>query len=251
MNYFKNVSKKLKFRTFELLKTHKMGYRLPCFVLLLGNLYSGQHQFVIKDASENYDVMMKVSTCEKGQCSGEGIVELLNKKTSKKVQTFTSDNLFFYLNEDQKPTSNIIQLYDEQSPLIFDDFNFDGTEDIAIRNGNEGSYSGPSYDVYVFNITRKQFVLSEELTSLAHDNLGMFNTDPDRKRLITYSKSGCCWHLTTEYSVLSQRGLFKVYELEEDATGGERVKVTRKEFINDKWITSIKEYPIKEYYKEN
>ncbi|GAB0157327.1 hypothetical protein CHRYSEOSP005_26000 [Chryseobacterium sp. Alg-005] len=228
-----------------------MTYPLLCLLLLLGGFYSAQQQFELKNASENYDVKLKVENCSNVECSGRGSIELFNKRTSQKFQTLTSDNLFFYLNEEQKPTANIIQLYDEQSPLIFEDFNFDGPEDVAIRNGNESGYSGPSYDVYVFNITRKQFVLSEELTALAHDNLGMFNTDPERKRLITYSKSGCCWHLTTEYTVLPQRGLFKVYELEEDATGGEKVKVTKKEFINDQWITNIKEYPIKEYYKEN
>lgn len=210
-----------------------------------------QHQFQISDGSANYNVKINVETCSKEECEGKATIDLYNKKTSKLFQTLKSDDLNFYLNENQKPTANIIQLYNEQSPLIFDDFNFDGTEDLAIRNGNESGYGGPSYDVYVFNITKKQFVLSEELTGLAHDNLGMFNTDSERKRLITYSKSGCCWHLTTEYSVLPQRGLFKVYELEEDATGGEKVKVTKREFIDDKWITNVKTYPINEYYKEN
>lgn len=210
-----------------------------------------QHQFQISDGSANYNVKINVETCSKEECEGKATIDLYNKKTSKLFQTLKSDNLNFYLNESQKPTVNIIQLYNEQSPLIFEDFNFDGTEDLAVRNGNESGYGGPSYDVYVYNITRKRFVLSKELTALAHENLGMFNTDVERKRLITYSKSGCCWHLTTEYAVLPQRGLFKVYELEEDATGGEKVKVTKKEFINDKWITNIKTYPINEYYKEN
>ncbi|ALR30894.1 hypothetical protein ATE47_10285 [Chryseobacterium sp. IHB B 17019] len=227
-----------------------MNYKLLLSIILVGSLYSAQNQFELKDASQHYDVKINVETCENNECSGKANVELFDKKSSKKLQTLTSDNLNFYLNEDQKPTANIIQLYNEQSPVIFDDFNFDGTEDIAIRNGNESGYGGPSYDVYVFNITKKQFVPSEELTQLAHENLGMFNTDSARKRLITYSKSGCCWHLTTEYTVLPQRGLFKVYELEEDATGGETVKVTKKEFIDDKWTTNIKEYPIDVYYKE-
>jgi len=218
---------------------------------LLGAAVFGQNHFELNDTSNNYNIKIDVQNCENNECSGKASIELFDKKNSKKFQTLTSDNLNFYLNEDQKPTANIIQLYNEQSPLIFDDFNFDGTEDIAIRNGNESGYGGPSYDVYVFNITKKQFVPSEELTTLAHENLGMFNTDSERKRLITYSKSGCCWHLTTEYTVLPQRGLFKVYELEEDATGGETVKVTKKEFIDDKWITNIKTYPISEYYKEN
>ncbi|SDI72453.1 hypothetical protein SAMN05421846_112103 [Chryseobacterium taeanense] len=219
--------------------------------LLSGIYISAQHQFQINDGSDKYEVKINVETCDKEECQGKATIDLYDKKTSKLFQTLKSDDLNFYLNENQKPTVNIIQLYNEQSPLIFDDFNFDGTEDLAIRNGNESGYGGPSYDVYVFNITKKQFVLSEELTGLAHDNLGMFNTDSERKRLITYSKSGCCWHLTTEYSVLPQRGLFKVYELEEDATGGEKVKVTKREFINDKWITNVKTYPINEYYKEN
>ncbi|WP_374461123.1 hypothetical protein [Chryseobacterium taeanense] len=219
--------------------------------LLPGIYISAQHQFQINDGSDHYKVKINVENCDKEECQGNATIDLYEKKTSKLLQTLKSDDLNFYLNENQKPTVNIIQLYNEQSPLIFDDFNFDGTEDLAIRNGNESGYGGPSYDVYVFNITKKQFVLSEELTGLAHDNLGMFNTDSERKRLITYSKSGCCWHLTTEYSVLPQRGLFKVYELEEDATGGEKVKVTKREFINDKWITNVKTYPINEYYKEN
>jgi len=220
------------------------------FFVLSGTAVVAQNQFDLKEASKNFDVKMNVEHCDKDECEGKATIELVERNTSKSFQTFTSDNLNFYLNKDQKPTANIIQLYNEQSPLIFDDFNFDGTEDMARRNGNESSYGGPSYDVYVFNSTRKKFVLSEELTALAYENLGMFNTDSERKRLITYSKSGCCWHLTTEYSVLPQRGLFKVYELEEDATGGEKVKVTRKEFIDDQWKTNIKTYPINEYYKD-
>jgi hypothetical protein len=227
-----------------------MTYKLLPFIFF-GPFIFAQHIFELNKASKNYNVKIDIQTCEDNECSGKANIELSDRKTSKKFQTLTSEDLNFYLNEDQKPTANIIQLYNEQSPLIFDDFNFDGTEDIAIRNGNESGYGGPSYDVYVFNITKKQFVPSEELTTLAHENLGMFNTDSERKRLITYSKSGCCWHLTTEYTVLPQRGLFKVYELEEDATGGETVKVTKKEFIDDKWTTNIKTYPISEYYKEN
>jgi hypothetical protein len=224
--------------------------RFLLLLIFLGTFTFGQTQFELKQASKNYDVKISVESCDKEECKGKATIELFNKDTSKKFQTLTSNDLNFYLNEDQKPTANIIQLYNEQSPLIFDDFNFDGTEDMAIRNGNESGYGGPSYDVYVYNMTKKCFVPSEELTTLAHENLGMFNTDSKRKRLITYAKSGCCWHITTEYSVLPQKGLFKIYELEEDATGGEKVIVTKREFINNKWKKNVKTYPINEYYKD-
>jgi len=219
-------------------------------LILLGTGLRVQHQFVIKDGSGMYDARISVATCDKEECEGKATVTLYKKGTAKPFQSFVSDNLDFYLNKDQQPSVNIVQLYNEQSPLIFNDFNFDGTEDLAIRNGNESSYGGPSYDVYVFNSTRQQFVPSEELTGLAHENLGMFEVDPVRKRLITYSKSGCCWHLTTEYAVMPQKRLVKVDELEEDATGGDNVTVTKRELINSQWKKIIKTYPIKEYYKD-
>lgn len=219
-------------------------------LILLGTGLRAQHQFVIKDGSGLYDAEISVATCDKEECEGKAVVTLYKKGTSARFQSFPSDNLDFYLNKDQQPSVNIVQLYNEQSPLIFNDFNFDGTEDLAIRNGNESSYGGPSYDVYVFNSTRQQFVPSEELTGLAHENLGMFEVDPVRKRLITYSKSGCCWHLTTEYAVVPQKGLVKVDELEEDATGGDNVTVTKSKLTNNKWNKTIKTYPIKEYYKD-
>jgi hypothetical protein len=227
-----------------------MNFRSLLLFIFFGTAVFGQNHFELKDASKNYNVKIDVQNCDKDECRGKATIEFVDKKTSKKFQTLTSDDLDFYLTADQQPTANIIQLYDEQSPLIFDDFNFDGTEDVAIRNGNQSGYGGPSYDVYVFNSTKKQFVQSEELTSLAYENLGMFQTDSERKRLITYSKSGCCWHITTEYSIIPHRGLVKVYEVEEDATNGERVKVTTKEFKDDKWIMNSKDYPIDEYYKQ-
>ena len=104
------------------------------------------------------------------------------------MQKFVSDDLDFDLSDDLKPSANIIELYGEQSPLIFDDFNFDGTEDIAIRNGNEGPYGGPTYDVYVYNKTRKHFVFSSDLSALTHENLGMFHVDHDNKRIHTLVK---------------------------------------------------------------
>lgn len=226
-------------------------YKTVITFIFLGSLYAGQHRFELKSGSEKYNAEITVKDCDGEKCSGNGTIELKDKKTSRNVQTLTSDDLYFYLNKDQLPSVNIIQLYDEQSPLIFKDFNFDGSEDIAIRNGNESSYGGPSYDVYVYNATKKQFVPSEELTSLAFENLGMFQTDSKRKRLITFSKSGCCWHITTEYQILPKKGLDKVYELEEDAMGGgEFVKVTKRQKIKNKWVAKTKRYPIKEYYKE-
>ncbi|MPS72893.1 MAG: hypothetical protein E2590_07005 [Chryseobacterium sp.] len=227
-----------------------MKKNIGFILLMVGQLFLAQRQFEIRNGSKQFDAKITVQTCEGDTCSGAGSIELIDKKTGKVFQTLTSEDLYFYLNRDQKPSVNVIQLYNEQSPLIFDDFNFDGTEDIAVRNGNQSGYGGPSYDIYVYNSTRKQFVPSEELTALAYENLGMFQTDQKRKRIITFAKSGCCWHITTEYAVIPKKGLRKVYELEEDAMGGEYVTVTTRNLINNKWTSRSKKYKIKDYYKD-
>ena len=207
--------------------------------------------FQIKNGSTFFDAQLEVEKCDKEECSGTADIKLYKKGKKQIFQTLYSNDLNFYLDKQQKPSVNIIQLYDEQSPLIFDDFNFDGQEDLAIRNGNESSYGGPSYDVYVFNKTRQQFVLSNALTALAYDNLGMFQTDLKRKRIITFAKSGCCFHVTSEYAVIPNKGLKLVHEVTEDAMGGEQVKVTTKSYNlhTKKWRTTLKKYPLDQYYQ--
>ncbi|MBL0332446.1 MAG: hypothetical protein IPP08_02160 [Chlorobiota bacterium] len=210
-----------------------------------------QQEFSINNGSENYYSKITVEKCEDGTCSGKGTISIFVKSTKSLFQILSSDDLYFSLDVSNSPSVNVVELYGEQSPLIFDDFNFDGTEDLAIRNGNNSGYSGPSYDVYVYNANKKQFVFSSELTKLVTDNLGMFLVDHTNKRITTFSKSGCCWHLTTQYVVVPKKGLVKVYELIEDATNsnGKTVLVTTSSLINGKWIKSSKKFKMKEYYK--
>lgn len=234
-------------------KIFLIGLLMTTVNLFLGNLGAKaeeeEHIFTINNGSNNYSATISVEKCADGNCEGKGTVKLTNKKTKKPFQTLTSKNLFFFLNENQKPTVNVIELYNEQSPLIFGDFNFDGTEDLAVRNGNDSAYGGPSYDVYVYNQTKKQLVLSKELTKLVVENLGMFQIDKKRQRLITFTKSGCCWHLTTEYSVIPKKGLVKVFELEEDAQTLDFVTVTTRNLVKNKWVNKVEKFKAKEYYK--
>lgn len=219
-------------------------------LIVLTNIAIGQNNFSIIQGSLNYYATISVKTCAENNCEGNGTIKLYLKNSKKLIQTLTSENLYFSLDKTNYPTVNIIELYGEQSPLIFDDFNFDGTEDLAIRNGNHSSYGGPSFDVYVYNITRNQFILSDELTELASKNLGMFQTDRKKKRLITFAKSGCCWHITKEYLVIPNYGLLKVHELEEDATDKEFVIVTTRDLINNEWISKKEKLKIEDYHKK-
>lgn len=221
---------------------------LPVF-LLLGSLCFGQYQFEVKNISKKYNAIIHVENCNDGQCGGKGTVELYDSN-NRKVQSFVSDNLVLNPKRGQKLVpGQLIPLANDQSSVIIDDFNFDGTEDVAIRNGNMGNYSSASYDVYVFNSTRMAFVKSEELTDLGSSGFDFFETDAKRKRLISYGKSGCCRIFTTEYAVIPNKGLDRVLEKEEDMTNEDQVRVITKEKINNKWITKTKVYPADQYNK--
>jgi hypothetical protein len=227
----------------NLLSTYK---HLSDFVLL-GPVCFGQYQFEVKNVSENYDAVIHVENCYDDRCGGKGTVELFDHKNSK-VETFVSEDLVLYAEQGKKLISGkLISLSKDQRAVIINDFNFDGTRDVAIRNGNMGNYSGASYDVYVFNKTKKKFVISEELTELGSNGLDIFDVDVKRKRLISYGKSGCCDIFTTEYAVIPNKGLDKVFEKEEDMNTEGQVKVITKEKINNKWITKTKVYPADQY----
>ncbi|MDR6369016.1 hypothetical protein J2795_000746 [Chryseobacterium bernardetii] len=125
-------------------------YRHLSAFLLLGPLCFGQYQFEVKNVSKSYDAIIRIEDCYDDRCGGKGTVDLFDHKNSK-VQTFVSDDLVIYTGQGQKLTQGkLIPLSKDQRAVIIDDFNFDGTEDVAIRNGNMGNYSSASYDVYVF-----------------------------------------------------------------------------------------------------
>jgi hypothetical protein len=210
-----------------------------------------QQTFLLKNASKTFDVKIEIAKCEDDICEGKAAVHLLEKDGSSPIQTIAMPNLYLELSADRKPTANLIELYGtNNSGVIFDDFNFDGTEDLALRNGNEGAYGGPSYDIFLAAKPDNKFVKNAALTKLASENLGMFEIDKKQKTIETFNKSGCCWHQTTRYKVTGNRPV-KVYVFTEDAAdGGEKVQLTTETLVAGKWKKTVKQALKKDYYKE-
>jgi hypothetical protein len=230
-------------------------FKFLCLAGLLScsSLYAQTFQ-ITHDSTLPYDAKIVMDACESDHCEGVAHIDLIAPHHQQVVQSFISEDLSMFL-QDGQPTHNVVQLYGEQSPLIMNDFNFDGSLDLAIRNGNNSGYGGPSYDVYVYQKRQKRFVPSAELNDLVLNNLGMFQVDQHRKRLITFSKSGCCWHLRTEYAVAPQQGLVEMAAVEEAVTtDGQFVEVTtrtRKGGLRGQMRSHRKRYPINTYYPPN
>lgn len=212
--------------------------------VLLGGLCSAQNYFELTNVSKGFDVVVSIETCTENKCSGKATVDLYDKNTMKKYQSFSSSDFYLDLNENQKPVSDSLK-----NSVVFGDFNFNGLEDFAIRNGNT-NHESPFYEVYLNDGSKQQFVLNDELTNLVRSNSGMFKTDSEHKKIIAYQKNGCCWNLTSEYLLVPERGLLKVLEFEEDTRDPKKVTTVKREFIDYKWFAKTTIYPRELYFKK-
>ena len=213
-------------------------------MLLLAGTAIAQEKFEIKDASKLYNVKLEVAKCNDGMCEGKASVTLYKKHSKTPFQVFRLPETSFMLNDDGSAPVNETLLYDKQSAFNFGDFNFDGVDDIALCDGRNSGYGGPSYQVYLFSPRSGKFVHNAGLTELGQENLGMFEVDKKRKIISTFTKSGCCWHKSEEYKMVNNRPV-KVFEEIEDASlpAGDKVKITTRRFVKGRWKTTVKYEP--------
>ncbi|HEY8204794.1 MAG TPA: hypothetical protein VIF81_08720 [Pyrinomonadaceae bacterium] len=214
-------------------------------VLLLSTGALAQVRFDVKNASKTYDVRIEVEKCDNKICEGKVTYTLFKKNQPAPFQVFKLDDTSFMLGDDDEPSVNVTRLYDEQSAVSFGDYNFDGIEDLALCDGKNSGYGMPSYQIYLFSSRAKRFVNNPFFTELTQgEGLGMFEVDAKKKVLGTFSKSGCCWHVTREFAVINDRPR-KVLEIVEDATiaNEKKVKITTSILVNGRWRRTVKYVP--------
>lgn len=243
--------------------------RLPALLLsamLASNVKAGAQaeSFLVADASARYDFLLRFTddACDGmpiapdyGSCEGPGIVEVRSKGQTQPLQVLELENLFVSfsgsaLSGSAAPRVNAAQRYERQGAINVGDFNFDGHEDFAVQNGNQGSYGGPSYEVYLYSPAASRFVANAQMTGLVAETLGFFEVDAKAKRLKTAAKSGCCYHEYVEYAVLDGTPV-AVHRLIEDAMGvGEdgRMTVTEETLVKGRWRRKSRRVDLDAYY---
>jgi len=191
-----------------------MKFLISLFLILITGLTYGQVTFTVDGFSK--DLLGKIYISDTSQVFSKGWVAILDKKTKKQLIKVSSDELTFDIH-DGKVLGNIQQSpYGEQSAIIYKDFNFDGKNDLAIMDGQNSCYHGPSYKIYLSTPTG--FKLSPDFTRLAQEYCGMFELNPKEKRISTMTKSGCCWHQFSEFVVENNKPK-AVRIVEDDQTG--------------------------------
>ncbi|MGN6085867.1 lysozyme inhibitor LprI family protein [Trinickia sp.] len=208
--------------------------------------------FRLTKAAKQHDFILRMlQACPAPDHSGdstcEGPAQLLiyAKGQSKLAQTINLANVFVTLPRNgDGPLVNSAQLYDYQGVLNVGDFNFDGNEDFGIQTGNEGSYGGPSYDVYVFDPKTARFVYNDAMSELILETLGFFDVDPVHKRIHTWAKSGCCYHEATTYRVERDAPVAVARHIEDAQGSGDKMKVTDEALVNGKWRSKVHYEPM-------
>lgn len=218
--------------------------------MFLPSIRQLHHQiFNIAKASPEYS--LKVDLTPNGGSSeepltGKARVTIVSRTTHKSIQTIAMASIAIF--KDQLSTSVGPQgkqpaLYDDEYTFVFEDFNFDGRQDLAVCKDIQGSYGAPTYDIFLWNPARKQFVRNAQLSKLSSEHLGLLQVDRKSRELITFDKSGAAWHLTSTYKYVHARPKL-VETKEEDASGGVHDVITTRRLIGNHWRKQVKVIPI-------
>jgi len=115
--------------------------------------------------------------------------------------------------------------------FLVEDFDFDGREDFAIREGHSGPYGSPTYSIFLFSVAAGVFLRSSALSDVAEQSLGQLTLDASNHTLRIASKSGCCVHWFEWYAIEDgQPRLVKRETNDDSGAGGRPCTVTTELF---------------------
>lgn len=209
-------------------------------------IQAAKHQtFEIPKASPEFALKVDVLPEEGSDMeplTGRATVMILSRTTRKLIQTIKLPSVAIFKQQLATSVSKSGKqpaLYDDDYTFVFEDFNFDGHEDLAICKDIQGSYGAMTYDIFLWNPKQKRFIKDAELSKLSSEHLGLVEVDRKKRELITYDKSGAAWHLKSTYKYAN--GHPRLIETEEDdATSGTREVITTKRRVGKRWQKRVK-----------
>lgn len=243
-------SETLSFKARLSAKTFLLGALL---LLLVGRVCFAQETLEVKNVLRDYDLTVRLKNCggdDPEVCSGAARISVSKKGARAALQDLSLPNVELHRDtvaHNPQTSAKPRGLYAEEYSFIGDDFNFDGKEDLAVCNGRDGGYGGPSYTVFLFNPRLNRFVQNKKLSELAEGvYLGLFFVDAKKKQLVAFSKSGCCYHETEKYKMVGDRPVL-VEKIIEDAAGGTGfVVITTRRIVNGRWVKKVRKEKMKE-----
>jgi hypothetical protein len=197
-------------------------------------------------SSYDFEVRMLAHVPEDLDDYREGPAKILVswKGATAPFQAVNMENIFVSFGKDGRPLTNTAPLYDDQGFINVGDFNFDGQEDFAVQVGNEGPYGQANYSVFLYSTDRKQFSLSQPISELTREGLGFFSVDSKKKHLTVQSKSGCCYHESTEYKVEHDAPIPVSRDIEDGTIDRNYLVVSHQRYVDGKWHGTEERIPM-------
>jgi len=215
----------------------KLIIGLGLFLVLCSSAIA-QKTYEFRNSSKSYNVRLAIENCDENVCSGEGEFSIFRKGRKKPFQVLKTATEFRV--EGAKQLDPRI-MHNYQHLVFFEDYNFDGVKDLAIRDGNHNFDDGPSYQIYLFSPKTKRFIHNRAFTNLNQTNyIGAMQVDEKKKVIRAFSRRYEKWESTEEFRVVRGNRLKKVYQKTEDYTDKNRIKYTTKRLVKGKWQTNIR-----------
>ncbi|MBU6957014.1 hypothetical protein KRR23_04555 [Pseudomonas sp. CVAP len=156
--------------------------------------------FAVNDPSGKYlvEVLFPEPPQDPHQLA-QALITLRDKNTLETLQQWQTQAGNVPANHNDKADAWLLGPY---GLLYFADFNFDGRQDLAIRNGTDPKVDGQShFDVYLQDPQQTRWVLNAALTDLAKESNGMFSVSPTDGILHSQTDRGCCWMRTSQWKM--------------------------------------------------
>lgn len=231
-----NILSKVLFKRAFRATTIASGFLVFASILPALAQASNQH-YQVQAFSDDYSAT--ITTIEDEDSESNSIINVVNAKTGQTLISQSAGLDIDYELENSKArqlgekiSANIANRhYGEHSVLIYDDFNFDDQKDLALRDGRNGCYGGPSYQVYLKE--DNTFVHSDGFIELAQGYCGFFDIDKDSEILSTMTKSGAAWHQFKEFKVINNKPV-AVRIIEEEYNSRSLLSITESKRVNGK-----------------
>ncbi|POA29999.1 MULTISPECIES: hypothetical protein [unclassified Pseudomonas] len=156
--------------------------------------------FAVNDPSGKYLVeVLFPEPPEDSHQLARALITLRDKNTLETLQQLQTQAGNVPANHNDKADAWLLGPY---GLLYFADFNFDGRQDLAIRNGTDPKVDGQAhFDVYLQEPQQTRWVLNAALTDLAKESNGMFSVSPTDGILHSQTDRGCCWMRVTQWKM--------------------------------------------------
>ena len=204
--------------------------------------------FRLTRAAKRHDFVLRMlEACDEPSCEGPAQLLVYGKGQTKPLQTINLSNVVVSRQTDGgAPIAKAARGYDDEGVMNVGDFDFDGYEDFAVQTtDHEGSYGGPSYEVYLFEPKTGRFAYNDAMTGLALESLGFFDVDAAHKRIRTFAKGGCCYHVLTTYEIQHDVPIAVARHTEDalNAVDG-KMQIIDEQLVNGKWRKKIRYEPL-------